>query len=473
MDKDSLFENSIWGDKAIAKWNAENKDEENFKEQKTINELAEEYNEIYDKDEKNKFSWVLKDDEGKIDLKASDQSAQWGIPNQVIGDPDTANVFLCLLNPRTRNDTSKCTSLKEYIDLENKNGGELFDSVEEYKKHIINNKSNILEQEISRVLSRKLSLTDINKEIEKLKNILENNIYSNKENEKFREFDKFKESWKKFQKDLNLSPTFKIILDKKFSEYIENEQDNDKSIQTLYDDLKESIKTEKEKWIKHWNDEFEEKKINLNKIEKNHPLFERFISQIASELNPLNDSYYFKTYYSNLLFQKKEKEEAAEKEKTKNRTKFLDDVYEKKIDIKFKNLKICDLELFPYRTIDEHGIKLENKYSDLKSSKYVASLIINRIKKYEIDIKEYELKESIDKKPIKPIFIFRSYGSWKETINYCLNSKDNDVNLTEDYEILEEKYFYRFPNTNGAITPGNIKKVRIPKDEFTKIRNKL
>ena len=70
--------------------------------------------------------------------KGPEISIDFGLPNQVIGNPETAEIFVCLLNPRTRSDTSKVTNLKDYIKLENKNGGELFTNKSDYAKHIVN-----------------------------------------------------------------------------------------------------------------------------------------------------------------------------------------------------------------------------------------------------------------------------------------------------------------------------------------------
>ena len=76
-----------------------------------------------------------------------------------------------------------------------------------------------------------------------------------------------------------------------------------------------------------------------------------------------------------------------------------------------KELDICDLELFPYRTESKPSgslFKKNKSYKDLKSSQYVANLIIKRV---------------LDETKDKPTFVFRSYEDWFEVIKQELGKK--------------------------------------------------
>jgi len=135
---------------------------ENPWNEKTITSLGKKYNEYYEKEKElekkgelkdtdkigeDEFSWVLEEDKGKIDDSKSN-SIKWGIPNQVIGDYEKANLFLCLLNPRTRNLTDEGKNLKSYINKENNgNGNEYSDNPENYMSMIFPNE-NVLSSEI-------------------------------------------------------------------------------------------------------------------------------------------------------------------------------------------------------------------------------------------------------------------------------------------------------------------------------------
>lgn len=493
MDKGNIWENGSFNnlsfDEAVEKY---------IQYQPKENATKEEVKNFKSKDNGENFSWVLDSDSKCLKINDDNRSVAWGIPNQVIGNPDTAIVFLCLLNPRTRNDTLGIGKLKDYIDAEDKNGGEFFRTINEYKEHINNNgKENILKQEVSKMLNRKLGPQEIIKIIDGLKD----KIYPKNSNEDFKKPDQFGKTWRTYQKKFELSTAFKIKLDKSFDEFIENETVNHRAnLQNLiYQNLKDDIREEQHKWVDIWNKKFEEmKESELNNPSSQNPLFERFIKKIGDELDPINEMYYFKTYYWNLIIN----------DKFLNKEDFFEHLYnegknKEKILEFYEGLKICDLELFPYRTNNNDGIKFKNKksYKDLESSKYVASLIIKRIKKYEND------------KINKPIFIFRSYAEWrnvmyeyyllteksdgndksssdiegmkntaiinkliynKKELNYEKQkelSKFNElINLKKKFLEFEKEYFYKFANQNGLISRRNIHKVIIDKSDFEDIR---
>lgn len=97
-----------------------------------------------------KFSWVLDGDRDAVRLNKSADSINWGLPNQIIGNPKTANVFLCLLNPHVRENRSY-NGFKEFVDKESRNNhNEYFSESElnKYYDHIVNTRENVLTQEL-------------------------------------------------------------------------------------------------------------------------------------------------------------------------------------------------------------------------------------------------------------------------------------------------------------------------------------
>lgn len=481
MDKGNIWENGSFNnlsfDEAVEKY---------IQYQPKENATKEEVKNFKSKDNGENFSWVLDSDRDKLvlseaDLKdgeikkyldkskldgkkrkpedlVCDKSVNWGIPNQIVGDPDEANVFLCLLNPRTRNNISKCTNLEEYINLENKNGGEFFNSSEEYRKHIINDEENILQQEMSRLFNRKLNRDEYqNKVIPMFVKYIDKEI----------QVDKHKisdDKWKKIKDEFSLGDHFKIILNQEFNKIINNNNELlqlDNIDKLINNELHSEILHEIKRWIGIYKRNVkvifpEDKKIAITGL--NLKLIKIFKSQIESELDPINDSYYFKEYYWKLLNDMN----------ASNSGELIDNIKENKNENWFSNLKICNIELFPYRTIDENGIRFNKGYSykNLTTSCEMAAIIVKRIKKYEINRKKYGTTKNV-----KPIFIFRSYSKWEDVIREYL-SKNKNV-LEESYEMLEGEYFYKYPNEKGIISSMNIKRVRIPKEEYDEIRSKM
>lgn len=382
-----------WSDDAIDSWNNKFK-----KNQEKISVLGERYNDCYKNPKNNDgkdFSWMLKEDEDKMDFKGEDnktkdgklqpcdKSVRWGIPNQVIGDYKESNFFLCLLNPRTRNDKDhkKDEKLRDYIVIEDEedpnelqdsddwskaiNQKEIFyptekDGVNQYVKHIYDNDENVLVKEVS----------DLKKEVSKI------------------------------------------------------EEDESKK----YD--------------------FQDKKF-------------------------LKKYYYLHTYY-NFIFRDKLGISGVNQEG--------------KVFEKFKNgeidpskLKICDLELFPYRTNNGNGIKFKNytdtgkkkryTYSDLKSSLYAAALIVYRIEIYkELSEKSKNGTGEEEFQSGKPVFVFRAYKSWEATIKAYLKSDLYKGKLK--FEEIED-YFYRFPNQGGSLSQNNIYKVKLPEKQYKFIEDAI
>ncbi|WP_414055795.1 hypothetical protein [Macrococcus equi] len=137
-----------------------------------IKELLKQGYELNSKNEK--FTWILEEDRHLIKNNCS--SARFGIPTQVVGDYENAQIFLCLYNPGTHMKSKQSQTIKnvgnyikEELALENKlesnfkkyaymkkmneyydyNKEDILESdIEKYYKHIINMEDNILSLEI-------------------------------------------------------------------------------------------------------------------------------------------------------------------------------------------------------------------------------------------------------------------------------------------------------------------------------------
>lgn len=109
----------------------------------------------------------------------------------------------------------------------------------------------------------------------------------------------------------------------------------------------------------------------------------------------------------------------------------------------FDNLKICDLRLLAYQ---DATLKADKSYADLKSAKYTASLIIDRILDFSISA--------------KPVFIFKNYDQWAQVIMQALRERTDleDEELVAKFNLLTD-YFYEFSSNDSAITKDNIHKV--------------
>lgn len=297
-------------------WNKEN-----------ILKLATRYNQFYNSKSEMKdtdFTWILEEDRRKIETSEGHRCLQWGIPNQIIGDPQNANFYLCLFNPRVRNSESSKDNLKEYIHSENNDvpDSEFHEEKDKYYKQITfdvneeNNNRNILAQELRYLIS----------------------------------------------------------------------DCKDNSGKISYDKLE----------------------ININK----------------------KSEYYLLKYYWPLF---KENENEIKK-----------DIFKKLLDYNdeklFDNLKVCDLELLPYRSDDKSGVAFKNGYglNGLSSTMKVAKLIVDRIQD--------------ENKPFA-YFVCRSFGQWKLAINKYLKISKSE----KTFENIKE-HFYKFPNASGELTQEYITK---------------
>ncbi|WP_195701727.1 hypothetical protein [Companilactobacillus futsaii] len=187
----------------------------------------------------------------------------------------------------------------------------------------------------------------------------------------------------------------------------------------------------------------------------------------------INKLYYLSHYYY-FLFEK----DGANGNKTKRIKNIINDIFSKN-DFNIDKLRICNLELFAYRTetrpkYKKYLFKSGKSYKDLKSSQYVANLIINRVK---------------DETKDKPVFIFRAYDEWSRVIKQELGiqmgiisrggklSGKNSKKVNKEYNSLFKDCFYKFASRGGAITKNNIKAIstgkKIENSDYAKIQSSI
>lgn len=396
---------------------------------KEITKNATEYIKFYDDKEKSKkeikdFSWVLDADKKVLKLGRNSKdvnSIKWGIPNMVIGNPESADFYLCLLNPRVQDSETKADNVEEYILKET---------------------------------GKKSKEEFLGKENESA-NYFRNEYYFKKN-----EYKKHVDNYERKEVDDNqeIDDDHKDATPNVLSNEIEN---------LLYITKNEKGFDSFELWYDDYAKEHEKKvsKSDKRKYEKNN--------------NPFRRAYYLHSYY-NFLF----REQFGEKKKN-DEIKPSDEltVFNKLIENKDKleNLGICDLELFPYRTESKPSDTLFKKgksYKDLKSSQYVADLILRRI------LDEKDRKDKND----NLFFVFRSYKEWFKVIEYELArglglikddeelSYEKEISLLEIFDAEFWEYFYDFSAAqNGSLSQKNIEKAPkmgavIKKDSYESMR---
>ncbi|ATO45620.1 hypothetical protein C5L30_000166 [Companilactobacillus farciminis] len=187
----------------------------------------------------------------------------------------------------------------------------------------------------------------------------------------------------------------------------------------------------------------------------------------------INKLYYLSHYYY-FLFET----DGAKGSKAKRIKDIIDDTFSKN-DFNIDKLRICNLELFAYRTetrpkYKKYLFKSGKSYRDLKSSQYVANLIIDRVK---------------DKTKDKPVFIFRAYDEWSRVIKQELGirmeiiSRDeklsgkNSKKVNKEYNSLFKDCFYKFASRGGSITKNNVKAIstgkKIENSGYKKIQSSI
>ncbi|WCG35917.1 hypothetical protein [Companilactobacillus farciminis] len=351
-----------------------------------INNKAEIYKEAFNKEKEIKdFSWVLDADKKVLKLGRNSKdvnSIKWGIPNMVIGNPESADFYLCLLNPRVEDATKSVKNVQEYILKE----------------------------------TGKISKDEITEEKKNSQNYLRNEFYFDVDDYK-KHIDNYDE-----RKSENVSNV------------LSNEMKN----------LQEIIKDDKNEYtdFQSWHDAYTKKYEELSDNKKNK----------YKKNNPFLQAYYLHSYY-NFLFRSQFS--------GGNELAVFNGLYDKQMNesSKIKSLKICDLELFPYRTESKPSDTLFKKgksYKDLKSSQYVADLIIKRIL-------DYNKKE--------PIFVFRSYREWFKVIEYelakglgCIEdggelTREEELELLKKYDTKLWPCFYGFSSVqSGSLSKNNVEK---------------
>lgn len=133
---------------------------EEFWNKTNINNISEQYINLKNENINNlnnKFSWIHDEDKPFINTDNC-KAADWGIPNQVLGNLENAKIIIGLFNPKSHMSNSqanKCLSVNEYIKNElaesqndyNLEAHEFFINIEDYKNHIFS-KDNVISQEL-------------------------------------------------------------------------------------------------------------------------------------------------------------------------------------------------------------------------------------------------------------------------------------------------------------------------------------
>ncbi|AMY05964.1 hypothetical protein CD149_07055 [Staphylococcus condimenti] len=130
-----------------------------------IKEKAEEYIELYKTGaNSDHFTWVHPEDAPYINTDNC-KAAQWGIPNQILGDIEKAKFIFGLYNPGTQmknNEANKTTNVEDYVNKEKEAeqtvNGEHFDFESKeysgdsnfYLEHVISNE-NVMSQELKKL----------------------------------------------------------------------------------------------------------------------------------------------------------------------------------------------------------------------------------------------------------------------------------------------------------------------------------
>lgn len=371
---------------------------------KEITKNATEYIKFYDDKEKSKkeikdFSWVLDADKKVLKLGRNSKdvnSIKWGIPNMVIGNPESADFYLCLLNPRVQDSETKADNVEEYI---------LKETGKKSKEEILG------------------------KENESA-NYFRNEYYFKKN-----EYKKHVDNYERKEVDDNqeIDDDHKDATPNVLSNEIEN---------LLYITKNEKGFDSFELWYDDYAKDHESSKSKKKHEKKN---------------NPFRRAYYLHKYYNFLYREQFDKINKNEERKPGDELTVFNGLSENRD--KLENLKICDLELFPYRTESKPSdtlFKKSNSYKDLKSSQYVADLIIKRIL-------DYNKKE--------PIFVFRSYREWFKVIEYelakglgCIKdggelTREEELELLKKYDTKLWPCFYGFSSVqSGSLSKNNVEK---------------
>ena len=224
-------------------------------------------------------------------------------------------------------------------------------------------------------------------------------------------------------------------------EFIKRAKNKEDYIERMFQDYQNfSVEDVKNKIVQKDNILYQEIKLILGKFSKkpDHQLLTKFIK---------SECYYIKSYYKALLGEKGEGKNLLDK--AANRLLEEWDNLEK-----YQGVRICNLELVPFASLNKKDIKLSDV--DKKITNFTVSIILKRISNY--------LKYGGE----KPVFVFRSRKEWFERINIFINSEFvmNETFDIENSELID--YFYEFSSQNAVLSRNNILKAtrKIREDEF-------
>lgn len=108
-----------------------------------------------------------------------------------------------------------------------------------------------------------------------------------------------------------------------------------------------------------------------------------------------------------------------------------------------KDVKLCNLELSPVRS--KVGKTIINMIDE---NPFAVSIILRRICIYELS--------NDDGDSVQPIFIFRSYGNWKNRINKYIKNYFKQADTKDIIDYLTKNYFLKL-NQSGTLSKNNIK----------------
>ena len=157
----------------------------------------------------------------------------------------------------------------------------------------------------------------------------------------------------------------------------------------------------------------------------------------------LEDYYYLKNYYKQLILGKDNNLEPFKVEENQDKA------------LECAN-KICNLEIYPFScaqpSLDKNGIG-KKILKNSKLSRLSAYIVLRRIYKYLYKCEQS--KTNNKEEPQKPVFIFRKYDrAWKQLFK--------EVKVEDKFlEYLEDHFFYcQTGQQGGGITSGNVISVR-------------
>lgn len=312
------------------------------------------------------FSWIFPWD--KKLLSSGSVSQNFGMPTQISGNFENANLYLCLFNPSIPNKNANSSENKD-IDLKTYIDNEYEDAIskEEYERAKKNNtfvidiwhKNNVVYDELEHIIS--LIKKDHNKDaLSVFKNIVDN---------------------------------------------------------------------------KHWTKKDKDK------------------------------GYYIYTYYNVLL---KDQLINLAKEFPCGDSPDFDKIHFNDVNKElksFKNLKICNVELFPYRDDKQGRINLKKDYPVINISvvRFIILLILKRIYDYKHNNKE------------KPIFIVRTWTNKKQCGYFDaikeFFEKIDSSNTDRDIEDIKKYFLITRSPQNGKISSNNLMNVN-DYEEFQKAKDK-